>query len=67
VNAIPWHELVICIPLLGFLWIRARASSDARRVCLAFAAITLALSCGLYLWGLESPSGSFEGSFAICF
>ena len=62
-NAIPWHELVIGLPLLGFFWIRANASRDARSVCLAFAGITLALACGLYLGGLQSPAGSFEGWF----
>lgn len=62
VNTFPWYELVIWIPLLGFLWIRASRTQRAREVCLIFSAVTMILSILLYLGNVQ-PGSSWLGSW----
>lgn len=56
-NTFALHELVIWIPLLGFLWLKFVGSSHTRAVCLAFSGVALVLSVALYVSNVQPTSG----------
>lgn len=61
-NAFPWHELVVWLPILGYLAIKATRSNKARTICLAFSGTTFFLASLLYLCDVH-PANGWLGSW----